>query len=463
MRIILFDIDSLRPDHLGCYGYHRPTSPIIDSLASEGTIFTHYYCADAPCMPSRHNLITGRFGINSGVVTHAGPASIPRMEYRQYGGPAPHNQLLQRHLREQGIDTISITNFTVRHTAVWFALGWSELHSPTLKTGGEIGEEVNACALRWLKNNAGRDNYFLHINYWDVHRPYKMDESWKERFADSPIAQSWPDEETIVKHQDIKGPFTAQQQFKDNHSPFALMPDSIRNRTDFEQLVDGYDASIAYADYHVGLILEELKRQGVLDETVIIITADHGEALGEHGIYGDHVCADEAVNRIPLIIRWPGVTNGRTCDEFYYNVDLSATLCEMAGAKIPEHYDGQSFLKELQGEAQAGRDYLVWGHGLYTLQRAVRTRDYLMVRTYDDFGYPFKPVELYEIEKDPHQTNDVAAQKPEVVSHMDHLLMEWLHEQSSKPSSIPDPLQVELRERKNRTIASHILGVRRNP
>ena len=141
-------------------------------------------------------------------------------------------------------------------------------------------------------------------------------------------------------------------------------------------------------------------------------TADHGEALGEHGIYGDHVCADEAVNRIPLIIRWPGVTTGRKCDEFLHNVDLSATLCEMAGASIPEHYDGRSFIQEIRGEAPLqSREYLVWGHGLYTLQRAVRAKDYLMVRTYDDFGYPFNPVELYEIEKDPFQTHDLADEK----------------------------------------------------
>lgn len=463
MRILLFDIDSLRPDHLGCYGYTRPTSPAIDALAKDAAIFTHCYCADAPCMPSRHNFITGRFGINTGVVTHAGPASIPQVEYRKYGGPTPRNQLLQRLLREQGLHTVSFTNFPMRHTATWFALGWSELHSPNLKVGKETAEEMNASVLRWLRNHEGEDDYFLHINYWDVHRPYKMKASWADRFAGMPVAQDWPDEETIQRHQAIPGQFTATKQFVSGHSDFPLMPDTISNRADFEKLIDGYDASIAYADSHVAEVVEELRRQGVLDDTIIIITADHGDALGEHGIYGDHVCADEAVNRIPMIVRWPGVTSGQKCDDLTYNLDLSATLCEIAGAEIPEHYDGHSFIETLRGSCCGnGREYIVWGHGLYTLQRAVRTREFLQVRTYDDFGYPFETVELYDIVNDPFQTRNLAAEKPGTVAQMDHYLVEWLHEQSSKPTSIPDPLQVELRERKNRSVASHILGVKRN-
>ena len=111
MRIIYFDIDSLRPDHLGCYGYHRPTSPNIDAIARQGMCFDRFYASDSPCMPSRHALISGRFGINNGVVTHGGPYAKMAVKERLYGGPAPENQLLQRRLRESGMDTISLSNF----------------------------------------------------------------------------------------------------------------------------------------------------------------------------------------------------------------------------------------------------------------------------------------------------------------------------------------------------------------
>ena len=242
--------------------------------------------------------------------------------------------------------------------------------------------------------------------------------------------------------------FTAQGQFADNKSATPLMPGAVRNRDDFEHMVTGYDAAIAYTDHHVRQVLDELDRQGVLDETVVIISTDHGDAFGEHGIYSDHVCADEAINRIPLIVRWPGITpHGESCDALVYNVDLSATLCALTGGPIPEHYDGRSLEDHLRGQSGFERDYLVWGHGLYTLQRAVRTKRHLMIRTYDDDGYPFDPVALYDMDSDPYQTTNLCGAEPDMLARMDHHLVEWLHEQSVKPYAIPDPMQVVLRER----------------
>jgi hypothetical protein len=148
LRIVYFDIDSLRPDHLGCYGYGRPTSPAIDEIAAQGMRFDRYYCADSPCMPSRHGWISGRFGINNGVVTHGGPASKLQILEQRYGGPDERNQLVQRKLRQHGYDTVCFSNFPTRHCATWFGLGWSEFHSPNLKTGSETADEVNEAVLR---------------------------------------------------------------------------------------------------------------------------------------------------------------------------------------------------------------------------------------------------------------------------------------------------------------------------
>jgi arylsulfatase A-like enzyme len=214
-------------------------------------------------------------------------------------------------------------------------------------------------------------------------------------------------------------------------------------------MITGYDAEIAYTDGQIQAVLDELDRLGVLDETAVIVSADHGDNFGEHGIYSDHVCADEAIHNIPLIVRWPGVTTaGSSCDAMLYNVDLSATLCDLTGGDVPEHYDGRSFANLLRGEPGETRDHLVWGHGLYTLQRAVRTRQHLMVRTYDDYGYPFDPVELYDMDADPCQTSNLRDERPDLVEYMDHLLTEWLHAQSAKPYAIPDPMQTELRRRR---------------
>ncbi|MBT5876437.1 MAG: sulfatase [Candidatus Latescibacteria bacterium] len=449
MRILYFDIDSLRPDHLGCYGYGRPTSPTIDKIASQGMRFDHYYCADSPCMPSRHGWITGRYGINNGVVTHGGPASQLSIREQLYGGPDDRNQLVQRKLRQNGLETVCFSNFAPRHCATWFSMGWTEYHSPSLHTGSESAEEVNEPVLRWIENNGARDDYFLYINYWDPHRVYNVDQQWFDRMREHPVPGDWPDNAAIRGQQDINGWFTAANLFPNGaKSPTPNMPDTIGTREDFEHMVTGYDAEIAYTDHQIRRVLDALEAQGVLDETVVIISADHGEAMGEHGVYGDHVCADECINKVPLIIHWPGVTTpGSVCEDYLYNVDFVATLIELTGGQIPEFYDGRSFADGMGTGSCKLHDYLVWGHGLYALQRTVRTPRNLMTRTYDNFGYTFDPVELYDMEKDPYQTRNLRDEQPETVNQMDHYLAEWLHEQQAKPYSIPDPLQVEWQER----------------
>jgi arylsulfatase A-like enzyme len=356
--------------------------------------------------------------------------------------------MLMRLLREHGYATISFSNFADRHNAFYFMCGWTEFHTPNLKGGAETAEEVNEPLMRWLASNARRENYLLHINYWDVHRCYKMDPSWADRFDGYPVPQVWPDEETIGLHQELEGPFTAGGQFRDNVSPYPLMPGAVRSRAEFEHMVTGYDAAIAYVDHHVQIVLDELDRQGVLDDAVIVISADHGDAFGENGIYSDHVCADECIHHIPLIVRWPGRTpNDRLSDALLYNVDLSATLCDLLGIPVPEGWDGVPFRAQVEGAPGGGHPYLVWDHGLYAVQRALRTPTHLMIRTYDDDGYGFPPVQLYDMGNDPYQTSNLADVQPALVDQCFHTMDEWVDRQRAKDGWPVDPLMEVLRER----------------
>lgn len=448
MRIIFFDVDCLRPDHLGCYGYGRPTSPHIDAIAAQGTRFTHHYCANSPCLPSRTAWASGRFGIRNGVCSNHGAGARFHLRTRRYGGPEPENDMLSRHLRRHGYDTFSFSNFADRHTALWFMYGWTAFHTPNLKGGAETAEEVNEPLLGWLRHHATRDDYFLHVNYWDAHRPYRMDAAWAERFRGHPVGQPWPDEAALERHRAMTGAFTAHGQFRDDVSPYPLMPGAVTTRAELEHMITGYDAAIAYVDHHIGVVLDELDRQGVLDDTAIIVSADHGDAFGEHGIYSDHVCADECIHHIPLIVRWPGVTPaGHASEGFVYNLDLGPTLCNLLGIPIPAEWDGASFRANLEGLPGLDREALVWDCGLYTVQRAVRTHRHLMVRTYDAHGYAFEPVELYDLAADPYQAHNLSRELPEVVRECDAHLSAWIHAQRAKGTNIPDPLDEILRER----------------
>ena len=118
MRIVFFDLDTLRPDHLGCYGYFRNTSPNIDSIAAEGVRFDNYYCSDAPCLPSRSALSSGLFGIHNGAVGHGGTAADQTLqgEDRGFRSRFSRTNLFQQ-FRNAGLHTVSISTFAERHTS----------------------------------------------------------------------------------------------------------------------------------------------------------------------------------------------------------------------------------------------------------------------------------------------------------------------------------------------------------
>jgi arylsulfatase A-like enzyme len=190
------------------------------------------------------------------------------------------------------------------------------------------------------------------------------------------------------------------------------MPGSISSRKDFEHLINGYDAAISYTDRYVEMVLNELDRQKILDNAVIIVSGDHGDAFGEHGIYSDHVCADECIHRIPFVLKWPGVSAANEKSKtLLYNVDFAPTLCDLLGIPSASDRDGKSFKENIQGKTGIDREFLVWDHGLYAVQRAVRTKTHSMIRTYDNYGYAFEPVELYNMVDDPYQTKNIAKEK----------------------------------------------------
>lgn len=449
MRIIYIEVDSLRPDHMGCYGYPRDTTPNIDRIASEGVRFNSCYCASSPCVPSRGSLISGRFGINHGALTHWGPGS----EF--YYPEGPHHTkrfpFFTRYIREAGYRTITFSSFADRHHAWWFSAGWNEVHSFTLDTGNENADEVNAAVIPWLQAHGKEDNYFLHIQYWDPHREYTVPKEYVEKWKDSPVKE-FPTEEMIQKQQNDNFFSSATLLHRDETNPFLhdihvhygkseTMPKQVNNRSDLARLINAYDGSINYMDKHVGDIMNTLRELGIEDDVAFIVSADHGEAMGEQGVYMDHVHATEPVHHVPLIMKIPGVTSRKSYDEFVYNVDVVATITDFLGLDIPAGWDGQSFLPVLQGEDRPGRDYLVMEHALYTCQRAVRDRKWHFIRTYHPGIYDFPPVTLFDMEEDPHQTVNVADQYPEIVKEMDHRMNQWLHEQLGKPGHHPDPLQ----------------------
>jgi len=407
--------------------------------------FDRFYCAASPCLPSRAAWFTGLHGFRNGIVANTGPARELRIEQTQHRRGDPLNgdilrtpEMLSRYLRLEGMDTVTVSNFADRHAANWFLYGWSEAHSVNLKGGRESAGEVSDVALRWLRSNACRNNWLLHVNFWDVHRCYRVDPAWAERFHGLP-APTWPDKETIASQQHMTARFTAHGQFPNDESPFPLMPGAIRCRADLEHAVTGYDAAIACVDHHVGRVLDELRGQGLYDDCAVIVTADHGEAFGERGVYTDHMSCDECVHRIPMIVRWPGVSAGAS-DALLSNLDLFPSLCDLLGMQTPEYLDGSSFAPLLLGGNHTPRDHLVWESANCMAQRGVRTDTHLLLETYDAAGYSANPVELYDMTADPHQQHNIAQNHPQLTTTLRDHLSAW--KQRMAATDAHDPFAV---------------------
>jgi choline-sulfatase len=435
MKIIYIDIDSMRPKHFGTYGYHRNTTPNMDKIAEQGVRFNRAYCASSPCVPSRASFASGLFGIHSGVVTHWGAGC----DFQ--GGNQFNRPMFIRLLRSQGYKLATFSSFADRHDAFWFMAGWNEVHTHTMKKGNEDADEVMEAVLPWLEKNAMEDDYLLHLQLWDPHRNYTMPVKYQGMFKDTP-PPVWPDEKAIEEHQNNYAPFSALNLFPhgENKSNSPAIPDRIRNKADFKAFVDAYDGSIRFMDEQLGRLFQMLEDLGVMEDTAIIISGDHGEAMGEHGIYGDHVCADEAVHHIPMIVKWPGSKlKNIQREDLVYNVDLTATIVDLLGIQVPDGWDGESFANIIHGEPYKSREYLVWDHGLYSVSRSVRTDEWLMMKTYHPGVVPLEPIELYNMKEDPYMTNNVADQCSDIIKELDHLLQQWYEEQIS-PSEKPDPL-----------------------
>ena len=448
LRILYLDLDTLRPDHLGCYGYHRNTSPNIDRIASEGVRFENYYTPDAPCLPSRSALYACRFGIHTGVVGHGGTAADPYIqgESRMFRTAASSTAWMSM-LRRAGFRTVSISPFAERHSAWWFYTGFNEMMN-TGKGGLESADEVTPHALDWIDRNAKQDNWFMQLNLWDPHTPYRAPMQYGEPFENDP-PPAWMTEEIIRKHRASYGPHSACEPIHMDvpaEYKWPRVPTEIKTHRDWVRWINGYDTGIRYMDDHIGQVLNALADEGVLDDTVILVSSDHGENLGELNVYGDHQTADQCTSRIPMIVRWPGMKSGTVDEAFHYNLDLPPTMAELLDQPIPPVWDGKTYAPTLRDGIECGRDFLVVSQCAWSCQRAVRFGPWIMIRTYHDGLKDFPPEMLFNVEEDPHETNNLAEEHPDIVKYAEGLLHEWQAEMMTTSQTNVDPLWTVMRE-----------------
>lgn len=215
----------------------------------------------------------------------------------------------------------------------------------------------------------------------------------------------------------------------------------VVERRSVEAMYDGYDAEVRYMDHQIGLVLKCLADLGILEETLVLVSADHAQEFGEHGVYFEHWSVYEGTARVPLLARYrPGVAQGAVDGGWVYQLDIAATVAQAFGLPVPQQWDSRSLWPRLAAPGGGGRPYLFCGHGLYVAQRAVIRDEFKLVRTMHPGQWALPPVQLFDLAADPWEQRDRSAERPGLVQELSALLTEWEYTHPS-PGGV-DPMRV---------------------
>ncbi len=394
-NFVLIAIDTLRASSLSCYGYPRKTSPFIDSLAESGTIFSNFFAPAVPTHPGFTSILSGVHPVRSGVVCHMGRQTYP-----------DELPWLPSILSENGYYTMAIDNLNK-----WFSRGFNEyIDSGKSATGiaDIVGEDVNNLVDEHSNKlsearNAGKP-FFLFLHYWDPHAPYAPPEPFKSMFYDG--TNNNPLNRTIRKIE-VMSPI------------WFIHKGWMSGITDEEYITAMYDSEISYVDTAIGNAVKKLKLSGLMENTILLITSDHGESMTEHDVYFDHHSLYEQVIHVPLIISGSGFKKKfDKIESLSQHIDIAPTVLDLAGIQVPESIDGISLARGKPPQRQ-----IISVENTWQSKIAIRTERYKLIRTVKDFDLYGKPdgfEELYDLLKDPDEKVNI--------SHENNLLHQYSSE-----------------------------------
>jgi arylsulfatase len=418
VNIIFISMDTLRGDRLGCLGYGRGLTPNLDRIASEGTLFTQAFASDIPTQPSHTSIFTGRYGINTGIVSHFHPESRLDEEI----------EWLPSLLQSEGYATGAVDHLFAMKD--WFVWGYKDYMPPAGRSRAP-GETILDVGLPWLDVHRGED-LFLFLHFWDAHIPYVPPSPFKERFT----AESRMRIDPLISERLQARP--SYPLFEENlYQHLDVIPN-------LDYIADLYDAEVAYLDDQVGRLFAYLHKTGLADDTLVVLFGDHGENMTEHDAWFDHAGLYDAVVRVPVILWAPGTVPKGRVTSLISTVDIQPTVLELMGLPLVEGIDGRSLVPLMHGETSSHRDEVFLSECTWQAARGIRTTEWKFLRCIEPGVYPLDDVELYDLRVDPDEQHNVAARYPEVVAQLDARLSAWV---SAQLASRPDPIDLVLADR----------------
>ncbi len=330
-NLVLYVVDTLRADHLGCYGYDRPTSPRLDAFAREGVRFAEARAQSSWTKPAMATILTGLHPVTHGAE-------------RRAQGIAPEARTLAERLSEAGYDTAMFTTNPTVVEKFGFGRGFDRFEYVHQLQGRKRrsvrSAEMHRAATAWLDGRAAPERpFFLVVHTLDPHDPYRPEEPYRSRFAPGVDVAS-----ACCFRGERLGELSAEEA-------------AIRRRDSMAL----YDGEIAANDASFGRLVDDLRARRLLDRSAVVFTSDHGEEFHEHGGWRHAESLFEEVLRVPLVVRLPGGTSsGVTVVDPADQIDIAPTLLDLASIPAPPELPGASLLPVIGGGAAPPGESLAW-------------------------------------------------------------------------------------------------------
>ena len=420
--VLLLSIDSLRPDHLGLYGYERFTSPVLDEVARAGVVFEDASSAAPWTLPSHASMLTGLYPLRHRVVSSKTrlPDEVPT---------------LAASFAAHGFDTAAVINSewlkkeNFQLTRDFEKYLWADTSLDRKAPNRWVTDQ----AIEWIAGQ-GEKPLFLFAHYYDLHSDDTSEPYFEKLFArpyqGTVTGTGWELKQAVLEQDYIE---SCHRNFDAERCSFGseyVVDESVHrlhfDAADVRHLIDLYDAQIRQLDTELSRLFAALRKHEVLERTLLVVTSDHGEEFMEHGRVEHFIPTYQQVLHVPLMIRGPGIPAGMRVEAPVSSVDIVPTLLKLAGLPLPADLDGldlaplwsggevQPFEERfLYGEAAGGIQYNFFGDGFFPVFRSVRQGRYKLI--YESKGDSYA---LYDLAADPGEQHDITPREPEIAARL---------------------------------------------
>ncbi len=399
-NIIWITVDTLRADHLSCYGYSKNTSPNIDAVAKEGVIFTQAIANSCWTLPNLASMFTGQYPSSHGVCFWNSKLSEKAQTFAEI-------------LKRQGYKTAAFMGGFHGSSIFGLNQGFDLFYDKKEFAGwNDYKDKV----LRWLQHNK-KTPFFLFIHTYETHAPYKMPEEYITKYDKGYKGDIFPQELDYLFTDRILGDKIL---IGDRLKPFSM--------ADILHIIALYDGAVSYMDDNLGDLFSEIKKYSLWNKSIIIITSTHGEALMEHEqiLSRLHGRLYEEGIHIPLVIKFPyGMFAGVKVDGLVQPIDLMPSLLDFLSILSDiDNMQGKSFMPIVRGDKKKIRDYV------YVELFSKRVGWVIAVRSFkwkliDRLKYP-KRIELYNIKDDPKEQRNLSLLYPDKVKQLKQKIDYWI-------------------------------------